>query len=49
MLVPDQLARLDAFIAAQGKELSKFAAYSIRRCLPAAKSNRPEKQKDDPE
>jgi hypothetical protein len=50
-LLPDQLVRLDAFIDAQGEELSR--AEGVRRVLDqalpaAAKSRKPSKQKDAP-
>jgi hypothetical protein len=51
-LVPDQLVRLDAFIAEQGEELSR--AEGVRRVLDqalppleAAKPRRPVKRKDE--
>jgi hypothetical protein len=45
-LVPDQLARLDAFIAAQGEELSRAEAVRrvLDRALPAVAKSR--RQKD---
>jgi hypothetical protein len=50
-LVPDQLARLDAFIAAQDEELSR--AEGVRRVLDqalpaAAQSRKPARRKDEP-